>query len=214
MLSREYLEVTAAEVPAQAGVTRLCAHCAAYLRQDQQCSCSNAGMVYDLVTRDFTVPLVGDPVDRIVVERERAMHGLQGIAVGGVEDEPPARVPVKRQRARGRFTQHRSETSIQDGCKQTFMLRGYVVVTTASKYMQNGTPDLLGCVDGRMVAVEVKRPGEVPRPDQMGELRKWRKAGALAGWVCDEQDLLDLLTHLADGEWINPLTGPGDGRRA
>lgn len=214
MLSREALLEAARHMPGGFEFTRLCAHCAGYLAEDEVCACSGAGMVYDPATGAFSVPMGGDPVDCIVVERQKAMRGL-GIEVGGVADDLPEVPPLKHRKTRQRFPgQHRSEASIQRGCKETLMLRGYVVVTTASKYMQNGTPDLLGCVDGRMVAVEVKRVGESPRADQMGELLKWRKAGALVGWVCDEQELRDLLEHLDDREWINPLTGSGDGRRA
>ena len=46
-------------------------------------------------------------------------------------------------------------------------------------------PDRLWCLQGRTVVVEVKRPGEVPRPGQIAVLRKWRNAGALAIWASD-----------------------------
>jgi hypothetical protein len=191
---------------------RLCANCAAYLREDERCDCSRTDMVFYPDRDDYVVPTFHeDFVDQLVVALDKRVLPA-GVVVGGIEDEPPA--APKRRAARKRFVQHRSESSIQEGCKGVLMLAGYVVVTTASKYMQNGTPDLLGCVGGRMVAVEVKRPGEKPRPDQFGELRRWQKSGALVGWACAEQDIRDLLEHVEDRGWINPLTGPGDGRQA
>lgn len=49
-----------------------------------------------------------------------------------------------------------------------------------SAFTTVGTPDVLGCVAGRMVAVEVKRPGGRPTAAQVAQLAKWRRAGALA----------------------------------
>ncbi len=214
MLQRETLAELAEALEMYDGV--LCAHCGNSMdSRDEVCTttsaCSNGGVVYDPSTDTFIPPLGDDPIDRVVVELPRPAHGLPaGVAVlDDLVDEAPA--PPKRAR-RPRFVAHRSETAIQAGCKAALLAAGgYVVVTTGSKYMTNGTPDLLGCLGGRFVAVEVKRPGEVPRPDQMGELRRWQTAGAVVGWVCDERQMVALLARANDRGWHNPLTGPGDG---
>ncbi|MDO4681110.1 MAG: VRR-NUC domain-containing protein [Aerococcus sp.] len=44
-----------------------------------------------------------------------------------------------------------------------------------------GTPDILACVDGRFVAIEVKRPkGGVVSPLQQHQMQKIKRAGGLA----------------------------------
>lgn len=49
------------------------------------------------------------------------------------------------------------------------------------KLAPTGTPDILGCYKktGRMVLVEVKRPGKEPSPDQLIAIQDWKEAGAL-----------------------------------
>src|SRR5512146_1743807 len=57
-----------------------------------------------------------------------------------------------------------------------------------------GTPDLLGCSRGRMVALEVKQPGEKPRPIQSHRLDEWRRAGAIAGVVRSVEEAVTLVS--------------------
>ena len=66
-----------------------------------------------------------------------------------------------------------------------------------------GHPDCLGCIRGRMVAVEYKQPGKTPTPLQYKRLREWRDAGALAGWVTTVAELDELLSHVDDPDWEN-----------
>lgn len=56
-----------------------------------------------------------------------------------------------------------------------------------------GSADLIGIYDGRFVAMEVKLPGEKPRPDQVAFLEHVRSKGGIAGVVTSVQDALDLL---------------------
>jgi hypothetical protein len=74
----------------------------------------------------------------------------------------------------------------------------------ASQMGNGGEPDVDACVRGRSVKVEVKQPGKVPTPRQMAVLRKWERAGALAGWVTSVEELDALLAHLDDPDWRNP----------
>ena len=51
-----------------------------------------------------------------------------------------------------------------------------------SAFMEAGTPDIIGS-DGRMFAIEVKRPGEKVKPGGIQEKRlaEWAAAGARVG---------------------------------
>ena len=43
-----------------------------------------------------------------------------------------------------------------------------------------GDPDITGCWNGRHFEIEVKQPGNHPRPLQLKRLQEWRDAGAVA----------------------------------
>lgn len=73
-----------------------------------------------------------------------------------------------------------------------------------SRYQDAGEPDIDGCLRGRAIKIEVKMPGNRPTGVQMGALRRWAKAGALAGWVTSKAQLEELLSHADDRAWQNP----------
>lgn len=56
----------------------------------------------------------------------------------------------------------------------------YVLNVHGSRYMPKGTPDLLACVGGVFVAIEVKRPGEKPTELQQYRLERIEAAGGIA----------------------------------
>ena len=99
-----------------------------------------------------------------------------------------------------------TETALQAACQKRIRVEwgGEVVKVHGSASQQAGTPDLLGCVRGRMIAVELKQPGKQPTGLQMKRLRDWAAAGALAGWATTEAELDALLEHVADLTWTNP----------
>lgn len=70
---------------------------------------------------------------------------------------------------------------------------GHAIKTHGSAFGHAGTPDVLGCVRGRMIAVEVKRPGQAATPLQAAELRKWEAAGAVALVATSVQQVEDAL---------------------
>lgn len=126
-------------------------------------------------------------------------------------DEPHKARPPSRRRSARPVT----EKAVRDAVLARIALRGgYAIVKHQTGLSRRGTPDVLACVRGRFVALEIKRPGNIPEPDQVGELRRWQAAGALAGWVHGVEQLDHLLEHLADPDWCNDLTHPGDGRDA
>lgn len=61
-----------------------------------------------------------------------------------------------------------------------------------------GFPDLLGrSKAGRWVAIEVKRPGEKPRADQVAFLDLFRGQGAIAFWASSVESALRQFEELA-----------------
>lgn len=52
---------------------------------------------------------------------------------------------------------------------------------------------------GRRVEIEVKRPRERPRPEQLAFLRRVNASGGIALWVDDAADLVRVLRRVLDG---------------
>lgn len=57
---------------------------------------------------------------------------------------------------------------------------GWVLNTHGTVFGRNGVPDLIVCLRGHFIAMEVKQPGGEARPLQRYELRKIREAGGKA----------------------------------
>ena len=65
-----------------------------------------------------------------------------------------------------------------------------------SVFCERGTPDILGCINGRMVAFECKRStAEAPEDIQRWRLSEWIAAGAVVGAVSDVQQA-DMILRL------------------
>jgi len=45
---------------------------------------------------------------------------------------------------------------------------------------KSGAPDIVGCLQGHFIAIEVKRPGQKPRPLQLYQIEQIRRAGGVA----------------------------------
>ena len=63
---------------------------------------------------------------------------------------------------------------------------GKAINIHGSPYSERGTPDIIGCIGGRMVAFECKRTEK----ENLEEIQKWRlsewiAAGAIVGGVSD-----------------------------
>ena len=56
-------------------------------------------------------------------------------------------------------------------------------------YAQKGVPDILACVKGKFVAIEVKRPKQKPTPIQYAWLEAIKKAGGVAFWADNLEDV-------------------------
>lgn len=58
---------------------------------------------------------------------------------------------------------------------------GWFVKIHGGPYQSAGIPDIIGVMGGRFVAIEVKRPGEVPTPIQRLVMRRIAEAGGIVG---------------------------------
>lgn len=56
-------------------------------------------------------------------------------------------------------------------------------------YAQAGVPDIIACIKGKFVAIEVKRPGQKPKPIQYAFIDAINKCGGVAFWA----DNLDIV---------------------
>lgn len=65
-------------------------------------------------------------------------------------------------------------------------------------YAQAGVPDIVACIKGRFVAIEVKRPGKKPEPIQEAFLESINKKGGIAFW----SDNLDKVKNIIKEEGL------------
>ena len=81
------------------------------------------------------------------------------------------------------------------------MDRAWAVKVHAGAQQGRGVPDILGVVDGRSLALEVKRAkGGRLTAIQEWNLRRWRTAGAIAGVVTGVADVKALLRSAGNDE--------------
>lgn len=69
----------------------------------------------------------------------------------------------------------------------------YAIKHHGGPHSRRGTPDVLACLRGRMVVVEVKVPGKTPTEAQRIELVRWADAGALAMWATSTAQVREAL---------------------
>jgi hypothetical protein len=62
-----------------------------------------------------------------------------------------------------------------------------------SPYAHVGKADITGCLKGRTLKLEAKRPGEKATPIQLAYLAKWAKAGAITGVVTSVGEVKELM---------------------
>ena len=85
------------------------------------------------------------------------------------------------------------ESAVQSKIIKWLESEGHYVARVL-KASKSGTPDLLACVDGKFVALEVKRPsGGVVSPLQKHHIEKINGAGGVAGVVRSVKDVEDLI---------------------
>ena len=63
-----------------------------------------------------------------------------------------------------------------------------------SIYQPSGIPDILACINGKFVAIEVKRSdGGVVSPLQKAQIQKIKENGGIAGVACSMEEFLEIL---------------------
>lgn len=89
------------------------------------------------------------------------------------------------------------EKSFENKIKRYLKERGcYRVKYHGNYYSENGTPDILACVNGYFLAIEVKAPEGKPSELQLAKIAEIRKAGGFAyvvypsGWF-KLKDIID-----------------------
>lgn len=74
-----------------------------------------------------------------------------------------------------------SEKRIEHQIRQYLdSLGAWHIKTHGNMFSKAGTPDVLACVNGRFVAIEVKQPGGRVSPLQKAHLKLIRQAGGVA----------------------------------
>lgn len=63
-------------------------------------------------------------------------------------------------------------------------------------YAKAGVSDILACIRGRFVAIEVKRPGQKPSALQVNFINAINSIGGLAFWADNLEDVKDKLKEL------------------
>ena len=58
---------------------------------------------------------------------------------------------------------------------------GKTIKIHGNAFQESGTPDVIGILEGKMLAIECKIPGEEPTKIQKYRLTQWAKAGAITG---------------------------------
>ena len=62
------------------------------------------------------------------------------------------------------------------------------------KTSKAGTPDIIACLNGRFIAIEVKRRGNKPTPLQLVKLDKIKESGGIAFVAYSKDDVVKYLS--------------------
>ena len=73
-----------------------------------------------------------------------------------------------------------------------------------SRYSDAGEPDIDACIAGRTVKIELKMPGNKPKPVQMASMRRWERSGALVFWATSLDEVMTYLDFVDLPEFANP----------
>ncbi len=76
----------------------------------------------------------------------------------------------------------------------------WYAVVSMTGYGKGGTPDIIACIGGQFVAIEVKRPGKEPTERQWTRMREIWNAGGCAVWG----DAAKVVNEIATGNWELP----------
>lgn len=96
----------------------------------------------------------------------------------------PIKIKVKRRNA---CTKNPLERTLRERIKNFLNSIPDCMVTVRHQagYGTKGDPDLVGCIRGRHIELEIKRPTNKPTPIQVKRMDAWKSVGAIVGCVCD-----------------------------
>jgi Holliday junction resolvase len=69
-----------------------------------------------------------------------------------------------------------------DICKWLYASGYWFFKPAMNGFGKSGVPDIVACIEGKFVTVEVKREGKEPTPIQERRMAEIRKAGGAAFW--------------------------------
>lgn len=87
------------------------------------------------------------------------------------------------------------EKAVENKIKKWLKDRNYWFFKVhGSIFQPSGIPDILACINGKFVAIEVKRSeGGIISPLQKAQIQKIKENGGIAGVACSMEDFLDIL---------------------
>ena len=84
-----------------------------------------------------------------------------------------------------------AEAKVQKDIINWLTFQGAWVVKTIATN-KGGTPDVIACLNGFFIAIEVKQPGGTPSPLQLAQIIKIREADGIA-FVADNLDKVKIM---------------------
>ena len=87
------------------------------------------------------------------------------------------------------------EKAVENKIKKWLKDKGYWFFKVhGSIFQPSGIPDILACIDGKFVAIEVKRTkGGVVSPLQKAQIAKIKENGGIAGVATSMEEFLEIL---------------------
>lgn len=87
------------------------------------------------------------------------------------------------------------EKAVENKIKKWLKDKGYWFFKVhGSIFQPSGIPDILACIDGKFVAIEVKRTkGGVISPLQKAQIEKIKENGGIAGVASSMEEFLEIL---------------------
>lgn len=87
------------------------------------------------------------------------------------------------------------EKAVENKIKKWLKDKGYWFFKVhGSIFQSSGIPDILACIDGKFVAIEVKRTkGGVVLPLQKAQIAKIKENGGIAGVATSMEEFLEIL---------------------
>jgi hypothetical protein len=81
----------------------------------------------------------------------------------------------------------------------------WYLVAHMTSFGKGGAPDILACLGGRFVGIEVKRPGKGPTPRQKTRIEEIKQAGGFACWGTADKVITELTLWWAGADDVLAL---------